>query len=77
MSIDPSAVDMFDPVVSVPAGAGIAVVAELKTSIEAVEDASAGAESEDAMGPLPVTTAVMSSFGRGAGMKLETEGGPL
>lgn len=42
-----------------------------------MEDASAGAESEEATEPLPETTAAMLSFGRGAGMKLEMEGGPL
>lgn len=36
-----------------------------------------GAESEEAMGPLAATTADMLSFGRGAGIKLEMEGGPL
>lgn len=40
-------------------------------------DAPAGAESGEAMGPLAATTAAMLSFGRGAGMKLEMDGGPL
>lgn len=77
VSIDPSAVDMLDPLLSVPAGAGIAVVAESYASIETVEEASVGTELEIAMGPLAATTAAKSSFGRGAGMKLEMEGGPL
>lgn len=40
-------------------------------------DGPAGAESGEAMGPLAATTAAMLSFGSGAGMKLEMDGGPL
>lgn len=40
-------------------------------------NAPAGAESGEAIGPLVATTAAMLSFGRGAGMKLEIDGGPL
>ena len=45
--------------------------------METVEDASVDTGAEEGMGPLPATTAVMLSFGRGAGSKLEIEGGPL
>ena len=45
--------------------------------METVEDAPVGAESGESMEPLAATTAAMLSLGRGAGMKLEKEGGPL
>ena len=40
-------------------------------------DAPAGADLGGAIGPLAATTAATLSFGRGAGMKLEMDGGPL
>ena len=42
-----------------------------------MEDFPVVAEEGEAMGPLAATTAAELSFGRGAGMKLEMDGGPL
>ena len=75
MSIDPSAVKTLDPVVSEPAGTGIAVIAGSKAFKETVEDVCG--ELLELMGPLAATTAAIFNFGKGAGMKVEIEGGPL
>ena len=42
-----------------------------------MEDVATGVEGEEAAGLYAATTAAMLSFGRGAGIKLEIEGGPL